>query len=651
MFIQITQHTIGGIDMKKHTFTMLFIITIGLIYASNAFSQATYFYKMFDDKFPTMRIQWIARNGIGDSLAVPWEQFHIIENGVEKPIIFDCSEKPIPETSVLFLIDCSVSMQDIVDTKTNEKKWDWAKFGVNAFLDSIKFNGDTKIQLVFFANGTKYAEVTPPCDGWRPGTDLELMRKALEQVKTGLGKTDFSLALYGTNIRPFLEMKNRPEDIQRHIIFITDGDPDILFTNKMQDSVIALARDSKTFVHVFSIDKEVNEGLQFVAAQTGGVKSRIQTKAFFKSQIQGLVNRVQRRWFCEMTWQSDYTCDESGRARNLEITRTPPSSPLEKLLTKSFNAPDNSVNNTSADKSQLVFGSSGNGMTEATFELSHNGGKFNVTGVKFEPVGDFIVKDWGGSAPPFEINHGSKRTIKIAYNDPAPTASKKTKLSINIPGYNCDIPQLELVSLCAGVELATYDFSEVPQNTNSPKKLDYAFKNRTAVEIPVTATIKGPDAADFKITSSKTQVVAPAQFMALDIEFSPKSIGDKSAYIEYTLPEGCDGNYKTELKGKGIVNSVEEQQTSGNGTGALLTIEPNPAVNQFKMKFTNPITGSVKMELFDKMGSLIDVLVNKNMPEGSFEAIYNTDNLSSGLYLIRIQTGTGAESVKVSIVK
>lgn len=178
-------------------------------------SQALYFYKIFDDKFSTMRIQWIGRSGMGDSLEVPWNQFQLTENGVSKTstITMDCSAKPIPETSVLFLLDVSVSMNEEIDAIKHETKLDWIRYAVNAFIDSLNFTGDTKISLVFFTNGTKWSESSIPCEGFKGEADTAVMRRALEKVKIGLGKTDYELAFFGPTIKPFIELQGRVQQL------------------------------------------------------------------------------------------------------------------------------------------------------------------------------------------------------------------------------------------------------------------------------------------------------------------------------------------------------------------------------------------------------------------------------------------------------
>ncbi len=629
------------------------IILFAFIFCYESYSQAIYFYKIFDDRFPTMRVQWIARQDGGDSLRIPWDQFRITENDISKTetIKMDCGEKPLPETSVLLLIDASTSMAEKLDPKTNESMLDWVRFAVYDFLDSLKFMGDTKVSLVFFANGTKWADGQTPCVGWKGASDVETMKKAIETVKYSPGKTDFGLAFYGTSIRPFHELMNRPWDIQRHMIFITDGEPEVLFTTVIQDSVVKLARRSKTFIHCISIKEPVPQGVQYVTAQTGGARLHATTKAEVRRHLLSLVTKVQRKWLCELQWNSDFTCDQAGINRNISIIRVTGVG-TEKLHDTTYKAPPVSVNTMTLSKSQLFFGTLETPKGQNTVTLNYAGGSYQVSGIDFNPHGFFEVKSWGGPAPPFKLKINESRNIVIGY--PAgseQTTSRVVTVNLKVDDYPCKIPQLELVSLCGGTSVKEFNFDTTMNNTSIQKMLNCGFKNRTSIPIEVTAQIKGTNAGEFNLLSQSKQMINPSGCMELEIEFAPKSEGNKSAYIEYTLPENCDTGFKTDLFGTAIFNSVEENYIGAGDLNKLITANPKPAYDILHLRFYIPGYSNTKIELFNSIGVKVETLLDKELNEGIYEAGFSTVHLESGIYFIKISTGNHSDMERIAIIK
>lgn len=611
--------------------------------ANQLFSQAIYFYEVFDDQFPVMRATYIARDGKGDSLAFPWDQWHLSENGesLDSRINIDCKKKPIPGTSVFFLLDYSTSMTEKIDELTGETKLDWMKYAVNAFLDSLKFVNNTQVAMGFFANGTKWSETNPPCVGFKTAPEDSLLRRAMDHAKIMGGKTDFSLAFFGTNMRPFLELANRPSTIQRHIIFITDGDPDALFTNVLQDSVCNLAKKYKTFIHVISIKASTNEGLRYVASRTGGAQAYVTTtKKDLKAQLQGLVNRVQSPYLCELRWTSNYTCDEPGRSREIVARRITTVDNIVYMDT-TYQMPQRSVNEMNVTDSLLLFGATGSPQASNKFTLAHQGADYTVTGFKVEPFGEYIVTNWGGSNPPFQIKNGDSREITVAYNpEKLPTVSKKGKLTLNVTDYPCYIPDIVIVSLCGGVPTAELNFDATEYGQKSTQKMEFAFKNRTAVPVEVRTSIEGDNPGDFKIVEGNGPfLLNPAASLQLNIEFSPSDFGERKAFINYILPEDCGGTYKTNLSGIGIDTYVDEELVGPSVAGVQLRLVPNPATDNVNLSFDVSKSGLTRIEIYNTSGNKIETLLDKYLETGAYQSNYDSASLPNGIYFVRISSG------------
>ena len=65
---------------------------------------------------------------------------------------------------------------------------------------------------------------------------------------------------------------------------------------------------------------------------------------------------------------------------------------------------------------------------------------------------------------------------------------------------------------------------------------------------------------------------------------------------------------------------------------------PNPFNQSTNIKFTLPNSQNVKIVLFNLLGQKIETLLNKQMPSGSHEIEFNANELSSGIYIYKIES-------------
>ena len=70
-----------------------------------------------------------------------------------------------------------------------------------------------------------------------------------------------------------------------------------------------------------------------------------------------------------------------------------------------------------------------------------------------------------------------------------------------------------------------------------------------------------------------------------------------------------------------------------------MSIEPNPAHDFVNLKFGDLQAGTVKLVIYDMLGKMI---LSKDIEHTSTDEIHSLDvsNLSSGIYLVYINTGT-----------
>ncbi|HRE40581.1 MAG TPA: FG-GAP-like repeat-containing protein [Ignavibacteria bacterium] len=118
---------------------------------------------------------------------------------------------------------------------------------------------------------------------------------------------------------------------------------------------------------------------------------------------------------------------------------------------------------------------------------------------------------------------------------------------------------------------------------------------------------------------------------------------DYSKQIGYTI----QGNYIPD-------NSNEELNTMNfvKPENFFSTNYPNPFNPSTKIYYTIPKGDMVKITVYNTVGQVVDVLVNKfHSNAGAYEVNFNGSNLSSGLYFYTIEAGNFRETKKMLLIK
>jgi flagellar hook assembly protein FlgD len=64
-----------------------------------------------------------------------------------------------------------------------------------------------------------------------------------------------------------------------------------------------------------------------------------------------------------------------------------------------------------------------------------------------------------------------------------------------------------------------------------------------------------------------------------------------------------------------------------------------------------PATGKVKISVYNQLGQLVKTITDRVYPAGSNEILFNGENLPSGVYFYRIESGTFSETKKMVLLK
>ncbi len=78
---------------------------------------------------------------------------------------------------------------------------------------------------------------------------------------------------------------------------------------------------------------------------------------------------------------------------------------------------------------------------------------------------------------------------------------------------------------------------------------------------------------------------------------------------------------------------------------------PNPFNPATKISYALPTAGNVKLVVYDLLGREVAVLVNDFKKAGNYDVNFNASNLSSGIYLYKIESGEFNDTKKMMLIK
>jgi hypothetical protein len=78
---------------------------------------------------------------------------------------------------------------------------------------------------------------------------------------------------------------------------------------------------------------------------------------------------------------------------------------------------------------------------------------------------------------------------------------------------------------------------------------------------------------------------------------------------------------------------------------------PNPFNPSTTIRFSLPLREQVILKVFDALGREVTTLVDKQMEAGEYSVVFNTSDLSSGVYFYRLKAGNFVEQKKMVFVK
>jgi beta-galactosidase len=101
----------------------------------------------------------------------------------------------------------------------------------------------------------------------------------------------------------------------------------------------------------------------------------------------------------------------------------------------------------------------------------------------------------------------------------------------------------------------------------------------------------------------------------------------------------------------GTVTEVEDETGYIPSEYVLEQNYPNPFNPTTEIKFGVKESGLVSLKIYDILGNLVKVLVDKEMNAGYYNVTFNAENLSSGVYFYKIQVNNFSEVRKMMLLR
>jgi hypothetical protein len=110
--------------------------------------------------------------------------------------------------------------------------------------------------------------------------------------------------------------------------------------------------------------------------------------------------------------------------------------------------------------------------------------------------------------------------------------------------------------------------------------------------------------------------------------------------------DGNSSNYKLgDLQYLRFIDQASISSKIESGENSYFTVYPNPVVDQLQIRFVSATSGSVQLTILNMAGVVLhkQSTISQN---GMNQRIISVSNLSSGLYICRLQYGNKAESIR-----
>ncbi len=423
--------------------TALIAAVVVMASAMSVSAQSISVYGVNTLAFPKISVDYIAFDATGNpitDLAAP--DFRVSETpqggspvDLTASVTHDCKTlQTDPEASIIIILDRSRSMDDDVNGR---KRFDYAKDAIKAFVNQVKFVGETRVSLVTFSgtveNTVEWASSAKPILD-----SLRLMRV--------LTNTNYVLPFEDPSRNIYDLFKKRPANLPKYVFFLTDGHPnpgiDIASSTKSEAKFVAdntqkLLAQGIRFYSITILEPTTYPVLEDLSKATGG-KSIVTKEEQLVDIMQFLALETQVKKVCQISWVSPYTCTEQGRSRVAGITMLRGTKPTTNVQV--FTPPASVAGVEVSDPVLFCGDPAPNQASVALVTLTARGATFAATAQTILPSTYFKVVDWNfplnqTNFAPFNLPPGGKRVIKVQFTQGATQSFRQAELAFT--GFPC----------------------------------------------------------------------------------------------------------------------------------------------------------------------------------------------------------------------
>ena len=102
---------------------------------------------------------------------------------------------------------------------------------------------------------------------------------------------------------------------------------------------------------------------------------------------------------------------------------------------------------------------------------------------------------------------------------------------------------------------------------------------------------------------------------------------------------------------KDLVTTIDDNEVSIPSKFNLDQNYPNPFNPSTRISYQLPTLSKVVLKVYDILGREVTTLVNREQNAGNYKIIFNSSNLSSGIYFYRIVSGVFTQTKKMMVIK
>lgn len=99
---------------------------------------------------------------------------------------------------------------------------------------------------------------------------------------------------------------------------------------------------------------------------------------------------------------------------------------------------------------------------------------------------------------------------------------------------------------------------------------------------------------------------------------------------------------------------VFKEDENGNNSPVSFSLSqnfPNPFNPSTMIQYSIPEAQNVELKVYDLLGREVQTLVNTVQNPGSYNVMFNAQNLSSGVYFYRLTAGSYTDVKKMTLIK